>query len=169
MSLSRGTRLGTVASLAGCHIIVASSSRALATNSPIRVSTNGSVTSTSARPMSQATITRLRLSRSTITPTAVARKNPGATRVASTRAMAVLFEPSGASWLARAIVAKSPSQSPVADTTWAIQSLKKSLVPKIRSRRPDGRTDSKASSSRRPAEERRGSLPTTTEARRRAR
>ena len=40
--------------------------------------------------------------------------------------MAVLLEPSGAIWSARAMVANRPSQSPVADTTWAIQSLKKS-------------------------------------------
>ena len=151
MSFWRGTRLGTVASLAGCHISVSSSSTTLAARRPGRLSTKGSVTSTRARPRSQATITRLRSSRSTITPTAVARKNPGATRLASTREMAGPSDPS----LMRAaseMVAKRPSQSPMAETTWASQSRKKLRVPNTCSRRPAGRTAPKASSSRMPAD-----------------
>ena len=51
-----------------------------------------------------------------ITPIATARKIPGATRLPSTKAMAAPLEPS-LKRAAREIVATSPSQSPVADTT----------------------------------------------------
>ena len=82
--------------------------------SPSRLSTNGSENITSARPMSQTSSSRFRLKRSTMMPAAVARKKPGAIRVANTIAMAVPSLPPGLSFAAREIVASRPSQSPVA-------------------------------------------------------
>ena len=83
--------------------------------SPKRLSTNGNENITTARPMSQISSRRLRFNRSTMMPAAVARKKPGAIRVASTIAIAVPSSPSGLSFAASEIVASRPSQSPVAE------------------------------------------------------
>lgn len=134
VSFDLGTRLGTTASLAGDHSIVQSSKTNDAATSPAKLSTNGNENKTKARVASQTSITRFLLSRSTNTPAGVDNNKPGATRVMSTREIAAPPElPPSRS--AKETVAKSPSQSPVAEMSCAIQSLKNSLEPKIASMR----------------------------------
>ncbi len=112
---SDGTRCGTEASFAGVHSNVNTSSTRDATMRPGTVSTKGSDANTAARPMSQATMSFLRSKRSARTPAAGPRKNPGTMRADITRPTAA----SGRSLMrvARAAMARKPSQSPVAETT----------------------------------------------------
>ena len=113
---SAGTRCGTDASFAGDHSSVKTSSTSEAITRPNTLVTNGSVTITPARPRSHTIINRFRFHRSTKTPATGPRKNPGMMRAESTRLMAApLFPPP--TWAASAVMASSPSQSPVADTT----------------------------------------------------
>src|SRR5215207_8304930 len=124
------TRLGMDASFAGPHSNERISSANDTRTSPTRLSTNGSNARSPARPKSQATITRRRSKRSTITPPTVARKKPGTTRATITRLTAAPDPPDTRAAIAR--IAMIPIQSPRLDTTWATQSLKNERVPKTR-------------------------------------
>ena len=120
---ARSTRFGTDASLADDHSRVNSSS---SSEAKIRLGmflTNGSVSSTRPRPMSQHTMVFLRSSRSAITPIIEPRNSPGTTRADRTRPTAVpaLPPPTRA---AMAVTAISPIQSPSDDTTCAHHSRK---------------------------------------------
>ena len=66
-----------MASLAGDHSRVSTSSTSEARTRPMRLCTNGRQTITAARPRSQPIITRLRSHRSTSTPASGPKKNPG--------------------------------------------------------------------------------------------
>ena len=113
---SSGTRFGTEASFAGDHSIVNASSTSEARTRPQIVSTNGSEIITSARHTSQVTITRLRFQRSTSTPAIGPKKKPGMIRAASTMLRAAPSDPEPIRMASR-LIARRPSQSPVADTT----------------------------------------------------
>ena len=80
--------------------------------------------------MSQNTITLRRSKRSMITPPTVPRKKPGTTRASITRLTAAPELSETRAAMAR--IAMSPIQSPVLETTCAIQSRKNDLVPKTR-------------------------------------
>ena len=127
--------MGTDASLAGDHNMVNASRISEAMNNPRMVSTNGKVTMTTARPMSQVIINRLRSQRSTSTPAIGPKKNPGAIRAASTRLSDAPSDPEPTRMASR-LMASRPNQSPVADTTWASHRRKNCDDPNMRTCRP---------------------------------
>ena len=135
MRWSGGTRCGTDASLAGVHRSVKHSSTSDASTRPTTVSTKGSVTRTAARPRSHVTMRRLRSKRSTITPAAGPRKNPGTIRADMTTPTAAAGEPSPM-LAASAAIARNPSQSPVADATCVSHRWKNCDDPKSRTCSP---------------------------------
>ena len=87
-SRSRGTRLGTVASLAGIHIRLQTSMRNVATNSQVRVPTSGIERNSANRQTSQTTIVQRRSSRSATTPATGPTRMAGASRRMKTPATA---------------------------------------------------------------------------------
>jgi hypothetical protein len=89
-SRSRGTRLGTVASLAGIQTRLATSMRKVATNSQVRVPTSGMERNSANRARSQITIVRRRSSRSATTPAIGPTRMAGASRRMKTPAIATL-------------------------------------------------------------------------------
>ena len=80
--------------------------------------------------MSHSTITLRRSKRSMMTPPRVPRRKPGSTRVVMTRLTAAPELSDTRAAMAR--IAKRPTQSPRLETTCAIQSRKKVLLPKSR-------------------------------------
>ena len=134
--------------MAGPHSMVNASRSSEARNRPTRVSTNGRATMTRARPTSHVTMVRLRSHRSTSTPATGPKKNPGTIRAASTRLSAAPSFPEP-NRMARMAMASKPSQSPVADTTWASHNRKKAGVPNRRARSarrpPTGRNGARSS------------------------
>src|SRR5690606_4842394 len=121
------TSSGTVASFAGDHVIVNTSTMRLASTSPGTVFTSGRRMNTIARTTSETTITALRLNRSTTTPTNGANRMPGATRAVVTSAIAA----SGWEEIAAAseVIAKNPTQSPTAEMSCTLNSAKNSRLP----------------------------------------
>ncbi len=87
-SRSRGTRFGTVASLAGIQIRLATSMRNVATNSHHRVPTSGIDRNSANRARSQTTMVSRRSSRSATTPASGPMTMAGASRRMNTPAMA---------------------------------------------------------------------------------
>ena len=125
-----------MASLAGWNIIAAISSTNEANTRPSTESTHGSVATTPPRTNMVMTITCLRSSRSISAPTGAEKKRPGTIRAAMTRPIDVPVCPDASpSRLARARMAKNPSQSPVEAATWAIHRRKKAGDPKTRVRK----------------------------------
>ena len=101
--------------------------------------TNGSSAITTARPISQLTITFLRSQRSTSTPASGPKKNPGTMRAAMTSEIAPAPAPPPMV-AAKRMIAEKPNQSPVAETTCTSQSRKNSWLPKRRTWKP-GRSE----------------------------
>jgi hypothetical protein len=87
-SRSRGTRFGTVASLAGIQTRLATSMRNVATNSHHKVPTSGIDRNNANRARSQTTMVRRRSSRSATTPASGPMMTAGASRRMKTPAMA---------------------------------------------------------------------------------
>ena len=107
-----GTRLGTLASRAGCQKSVRVSIRNETRNSIARLSTNTRDSTSSALSTSATIIVSLRLNRSARTPD-TAPNNPGSMRAVKGTRIPV----TPPIWSARAIVANSATQSPKLDTT----------------------------------------------------
>ncbi len=121
---------GTVAACAGPQRRVRISSPSEISSNPPRLSTNGRSTRRLARPMSHSTITLRRSKRSMMTPPTVPRRKPGSTRVVMTRLTAAPELSDTRAAMAR--IAIRPIQSPRLETTCAVQSRKKVLLPKTR-------------------------------------
>ena len=129
-SLSRGTRLGIVASFAGSQTRVIASMITVATKTHSRVWMIGMVMKTIPRRMSPMISVQRRSSRSATYPASGPSTTAGSTRRKRTPAMAKFWSAYvlSARALAIAVSASSPSQSPRLDSPRPIQSRRNDRI-----------------------------------------
>ncbi len=119
-SRSSPTRLGTDASFAGIQNRLSSSTRIVASSSQVSVPTSGIETNRAQRSRSVTTMRPRRSKRSASTPAIGPSSTAGSSRKASTPPTARLCAPKPLTiWVAKAVTARKPSQSPKLDSSRA--------------------------------------------------